>query len=308
MNSATGARALSDPRTVAQALGGNVSGCNVIAPGPGHSREDRSLSIKIDPAAPDGFVVYSFAGDSPVVCREHVRTALGLSARETRARQYALRRSQSFAAALDENAVERCALALRLWNEANDPRGTPVAKYLASRGLTLPDDVAGDVLRFHPALKLNGVFVSAMVALFRDVRTDAPCGIHRTFLDRAGHKLDRRMLGRAKHAAIKVDADESVAVGLMIGEGLETCLAARLADFRPVWALGSSSGIANMPVLAGIEALTILVDNDVSGTGQRAAIECSRRWTAAGREVRCVIPRLTGADLNDVIIQDRRNV
>ena len=53
-----------DPRAVARALGGSVSGRNVVAPGPGHSRTDRSLSIKIDPAAPDGFIVHSFAGDS----------------------------------------------------------------------------------------------------------------------------------------------------------------------------------------------------------------------------------------------------
>jgi hypothetical protein len=58
-----------DPRIVARALGGSVSGRNVVAPGPGHSRADRSLSIKIDPAAPDGFVVHSFAGDPPITCR-----------------------------------------------------------------------------------------------------------------------------------------------------------------------------------------------------------------------------------------------
>jgi hypothetical protein len=34
-----------DPRTVARALGGDVSGCNILAPGAGHSPADRSLSI-----------------------------------------------------------------------------------------------------------------------------------------------------------------------------------------------------------------------------------------------------------------------
>lgn len=38
-----------DPRAVARALGGHVSGRNIAAPGPGHSRADRSLSIKIEP-------------------------------------------------------------------------------------------------------------------------------------------------------------------------------------------------------------------------------------------------------------------
>ena len=39
-----------DPRAVARALGGSVSGRHIIAPGPGHSRADRSLSIEIDPS------------------------------------------------------------------------------------------------------------------------------------------------------------------------------------------------------------------------------------------------------------------
>jgi hypothetical protein len=44
-----------DPGAVARVLCGNVTGRNVVAPGPGHSRADRSLSIKIDATAPDGF-------------------------------------------------------------------------------------------------------------------------------------------------------------------------------------------------------------------------------------------------------------
>ena len=93
-----------------------------------------------------------------------------------------------------------------------------------------------------------------MVTLFRDLTTNEPCGIHRTFLTTVGRKLDRKMLGRAKHAAIKLDADENVTLGLTVGEGLETCLAARLAGFGPVWALGSASAIAAFPVLSGIDS------------------------------------------------------
>ena len=42
-----------------------------------------------------------------------------------------------------------------------------------------------------------------------------------------------------------------------VGEGVETCLAARQLGLRPAWALGSLSQIANFPVLAGIESLTL---------------------------------------------------
>ena len=50
----------------------------MLAPGPGHSGKDRSLSIKLSPKSPDGFVVHSFAGDDPLVCKDYVRERLGL--------------------------------------------------------------------------------------------------------------------------------------------------------------------------------------------------------------------------------------
>ena len=209
-----------DPRAVARTLGGSVSGCNVLAPGPGHSRADRSLSIKIDPAAPDSFIVHSFAGDSPITCRDHVRAALGLGARERRRQQSSRQWSGPCTVAPGDNAANRSAFALRLWNEARHPGGTMVAGYLASRGLPLADNIAGEVIRFHSALKFKGAQVGATLALFRDIRTNEPCGIHRTFLDGAGRKLDRKMLGRARDAAIKLDAEENVTLGLHVGEGV----------------------------------------------------------------------------------------
>lgn len=67
------------PQQLAQALGGEVSGNQVLAPGPGHSPKDRSLSIRFDNAAPEGWVVHSFAGDDPLVCRDYVRDRAGLA-------------------------------------------------------------------------------------------------------------------------------------------------------------------------------------------------------------------------------------
>lgn len=67
------------PQQIAAVLGGEVSGREVLAPGPGHSPKDRSLSIKLDSAAPDGMLVYSFAGDDPLECKDYVRERLGLA-------------------------------------------------------------------------------------------------------------------------------------------------------------------------------------------------------------------------------------
>jgi hypothetical protein len=71
-----------DPRTAAKVLGGEAQGMSVSCPAPGHSRQDRSLSIRFDPNAPEGFVVHSFAGDDDIACRDYVREMLGLPARE----------------------------------------------------------------------------------------------------------------------------------------------------------------------------------------------------------------------------------
>jgi putative DNA primase/helicase len=67
-----------DPKNLARQLGGHVSGQQVLAPSPGHSPKDRSLSVKLDAGAPDGFVVHSFAGDDPIQCKDYIREKAGL--------------------------------------------------------------------------------------------------------------------------------------------------------------------------------------------------------------------------------------
>ena len=71
----------------ARALGGEVAGHQVLAPGPGHSPKDRSLSIRLDASAPDGFVVHSFANNEPITCKDYVRQRLGLPAWKPNGRQ-----------------------------------------------------------------------------------------------------------------------------------------------------------------------------------------------------------------------------
>ena len=63
---------------IAELLGGDVQGAQVLCPGPGHDSGDRSLSVKPDKADLEGFVTHSFAGDDWKDCRAHVRKKLGL--------------------------------------------------------------------------------------------------------------------------------------------------------------------------------------------------------------------------------------
>jgi hypothetical protein len=73
-----------DLRQIARALGGEVCGGQILAPGPGHSPTDRSMSVK--PSGNGDFVVNSFAGDDPIVCKDYVRQRLGMPQWEPRKR------------------------------------------------------------------------------------------------------------------------------------------------------------------------------------------------------------------------------
>jgi hypothetical protein len=187
--------------------------------------------------------------------------------------------------------------ALRLWGEGLDSRGTLAETYLRSRSLDLPADLANEVLRWHPR-------IGAMLALFRNIATNAPQAVSRTYLTTRGEKIERRFLGPVGGAAIKFDADDTVLGGLHIGEGVETCMSARQpgtqpAPMRPTWALGDANGIEKLPVLDGIESLTFLIENGCAANAKAIEV-CGTRWRNAGREVRKAIPAF-GKDMNDAI-------
>ena len=79
---------------IARALGGEVSGGQVLAPGPNHSPKDRSLSVRIDDKAPDGVVVHSFSGDDWQAAKDYVRERIGLPAFGSQDRQIRTGRPQ----------------------------------------------------------------------------------------------------------------------------------------------------------------------------------------------------------------------
>src|SRR4051794_33103166 len=81
-----------DLRTIARALDGEVSGRQVLAPGPGHSRKDRSISVMLSASAPDGFLAHSHAGDDWKTVRDYVRERSGI-ANDHRSRSATVRTS-----------------------------------------------------------------------------------------------------------------------------------------------------------------------------------------------------------------------
>lgn len=289
--------------SAARALGGDVVRGAILAPGPGHSRHDRSLSVRFDPAAPGGFVVHSFCGDDPLACKDHVRAVLGIR-QDTPPRLIAPRPEKP----QDTSTGE---LAARLWRESVAPDETPVLAYLANRGVRLPAGAAGAAIRYHAACPFKGKRTPAMVALVRDILTDKPMAVHRTALTPDGRNCEvegekRLSLGPIGGGAVKLSPDGEVVLSLGAGEGIETALSLRhLPEFGPgpVWALLNAGNLAVLPVLAGVESLWIAEDHDPAG--MRAAADTSARWTGAGKDVFRIKAIGIKADLNDIVKEGR---
>jgi putative DNA primase/helicase len=296
-----------DIRSMAVALGGVVQkgnrGLFVACPGPGHSKDDRSLSVALSLTDPEGFVCSSFAKDPWQDCRDHIRERLNLPGfQPSRRERIQPRRERAQPVRPAAPITDNSASAVRIWRDAThpDPRGTLVERYLnVERRLELPADLCDRVVRFHALCPWEKERRPCMVVAFRSIADDTLVAIQRTLLADDGKKLDRKTLGPCSGAAIKIDDDTDVEQGLTIGEGFETCLTARALGLRPVWALGSVSAIGDFPVLGGIDALTILGETDKKGANAKAVVDAGARWTAAGREVLLVTP--PAGDMNDLV-------
>jgi hypothetical protein len=104
------------------------------------------------------------------------------------------------------------------------------------------------------------------------------------------------MLGVVHRAAVKLDQAGDI---LHVGEGIETCLAARQLGHAPAWALGSVGAIAKFPLIDGIGRLAILGE---TGAASANAIQlCGHRWHRAGRKAQIIMPDI-GSDLNDELM------
>jgi hypothetical protein len=175
----------------------------------------------------------------------------------------------------------RMAIALRTWSEAVPIAGTLAERYFAEHRKLDVEHLSEvcHALRWHAGIR-------AVVGLMTDPISGRSTGVHRTFLDNDGAKIERKMLGR--QGVVRLSLDDAVTTSIGITEGLEDAMAILLSGWSPVWAATSAGAIARFPVLAGIEALTIFADTDLPGI--QAAEICSARWAAAGREVRITSP------------------
>jgi len=289
---------------IALAVGGEVDRHRVRFAPPGHSKADRSAWVEPAPNLPDGFYIGTFAtGDDPIFLKDYVRARLGLCWRGIKSWSTNAQPAQQRA----RSDANRTAQAINIWQQARDPRDTPVQTHLRRRGVALPEEAAGAAIRFHENCPFGNTRTPAMLCLVRNIITNASQAVHRTALSHDGCKIkingrDRLSLGPTDGGAIKITPDEDVTTCLGIAEGLETTLSFGL--FRefghsPVWALLSANGIAKFPVLSGIETVWIGVDHDPAGIN--AARATAERWRVAGWEVLLIQPKKQSDDLNDIV-------
>jgi putative DNA primase/helicase len=195
-----------------------------------------------------------------------------------------------------EDRLWRIARARQIWDRARDARGSLAERYLASRGLILPDT---PVLRYaascqHP----SAVSLPAMVARV-DSLDGQLIGVHRTYLTRDHRRRDRASLGPIGGGAVRLaQASEQ----LMVAEGIENALAAMQVCPLPAWAALSACGIEALLLPAMVRTVIILADNDHNGRGEQAARTAAERWLAEGRRVRIAMPPRPGTDFNDLLV------
>jgi hypothetical protein len=150
--------------------------------------------------------------------------------------------------------------------------------------------------------ELHGQRLGAIIGILTDpVAGERTGGITRTYLYQ-GRKVDKaKSLGGVERLGIiRLSPDDEVLGGLHLCEGLESALSGMQMKYCPMWAAGSTTQLAKFPVLASVECLTILADNDENEASVDAASITYWRWKDAGRTVRIRQPKERG-DLNDVI-------
>ena len=282
---------------IAKALGGRKAGSGWSARCPAHDDSTPSLSLR---DSGDGKVlVRCHAGCDQDEVIAHLKANRLWPQNGLRQFRYAASRRVTKPTEPDRDDIQRTAGALSIWQAAKPAGGTLIETYLGSRGLLLP---ATPTLRLHPCLKHpSGDSCPAMIALVTRGSDNAPIAIHRTFLARSGAGKapvdpQKMMLGPCRGGAVRLAEPGDV---LMIGEGIETCLAAMQVTGHPAWAALSTSGLRALDLPKAVSDVIVLADGD--DPGEAAARDCALRWKRDGRRVRIARPP-KGMDFNDMLV------
>ena len=187
---------------------------------------------------------------------------------------------------------QRVSKARDIWRETVKIDGTLAQAYLASRGI---ENWSEDI-RFHPNLYFSQT-KSQSPAMVCGIRRDKQfVGVHRTFLDQAGNKLSKMMLGDCKGGAVYLGGK---GYSLAVTEGIENGL-----SLKQLWPLNHGTFLAAMSATnvgnlkLPLEPQTLIIAADDDQTGKLEALKLGERASGLGWKASTLFPPGTG-DWND---------
>ncbi|MHB8421661.1 MAG: DUF7146 domain-containing protein [Leptospirales bacterium] len=205
---------------------------------------------------------------------------------------------------------DRSDLLDRIWSESHlIKQGSMVSRYLASRGITLPDWPTD--LREHHSLAVyqdgrrTGQTFPALISIIRNGE-GRPAGLHVTFIKEDGSgkaEIDspRKIIG-LKEGSTRggcVRLMEPVNGTIGIGEGIESTLSASILTGVPGWSALTAGGIERASLPAEIRRVVLFADRDSAGL--RAAANACERFRSEGRQSEILVPDGWKQDFNDLI-------
>lgn len=297
-------------REIVVRLGGDLysGGTRACVPGPGHSKRDRSLSLRLMPSG--RLVWHSFVpADPDEVCKH-----LGLDGRPEgkMSASEALQAQREYALEQRAANARRIAFCREIWRSTQSAEGSPVETYLRDvRAIRAP---IPPVLRYGLAVPVGyrstAPRLPAMVALAQ--RPDGlPAGLHITFIrpdgsEKAALPNPRRMFWSLEGGGIRLSHTPRPGASLAVAEGVETALSFRDRTGEPTWAAGSAVGLSQFIPPTRLSRLIVAADADDGGAGLVAARELAaraRRWCDV-----TLAPAPAGKDWNTVAMEGRHEL
>lgn len=295
-----------DLREIVSRLGGDLlqGGNAAVIPGPGHSQNDRSLSLR---RSEDGSRVlwFSHAGDDARTVWRYLGLPNSTEGRELSPRELE-RQRKARQDAQRADAARKLEFCRAIWAQTQPAAGSPVETYLRGRGITGSIPPA---IRFHLAAPLaypteerpNPPTRPAMVAIATAADGKSAAGLHVTALrpDGSGKAPlgnPRRMFGELAGAVVQL-APFPEGGELAVAEGIETALSYRDLTGTPTWAGLSTAGLRRFVAPMGLKRLVVAADGDDAGldAARNLAERASRRCEAL------IMPAPTGTDWNDAV-------
>jgi hypothetical protein len=285
---------------IVRTLGGELyaGGARAVVPGPGHSPDDRSVSLWLQG---DRVVIHCFAGDDwRDVQAELARLGLvDASGRIAGSAGF----QQPTRASDRPSAATRTAAAAGLWAAGTPVAGTLSGKYLAARGVAPP--AAG--LRHHPGVAAavyadQGPRRPALLAAIQEPEHGELVGVELTYLSPGGARapiaVPRKTIGlRPAGAAIQL---APAAPRLLVGEGVFSCLSASEVFGLPAWALMSVGNLRRWRPPP--EVRFVLIAGDRGLAGEASATQLVRALREKGVQCAVRLPEEPHGDWNEAAV------